>query len=75
MKPQKIRITPDMIINDMGIERVENLFCEFDNDGDPLYGVEGQIPQIHHRSAQPVPHRLAQPHSHTLHGRRHRQLW
>ncbi len=49
MKPQKIRITPEMIINDMGIERVENLFCEFDNDGDPLYGIEGQIPQIHHR--------------------------
>ena len=48
-KPQKIRITPEMIINDMGIERVSNFFCEFDNDGDPLYGVEGQIPQVHPR--------------------------
>ena len=49
MKPQKIRITPDMIINDMGLERVENFFCEFDTDGDPLYGVEPQIPQVHPR--------------------------
>ena len=48
-KPEKIRITPEMIINDMGIEKVSNFFCEFDNDGDPLYGVEGQIPQVHPR--------------------------
>ena len=48
-KPQKIRITPDMIINDFGVERVENFFCEFDNDGDPLYGIEGAAPQIHQR--------------------------
>ena len=48
-KPQKIRITPEMIINDMGIEKVSNFFCEFDTDGDPLYGVEGQIPQVHPR--------------------------
>lgn len=48
-KPQKIRITPEMIINDMGIERVSNFFCEFDTDGDPLYGVEGQKPQVHPR--------------------------
>ena len=47
MKPQKIRVTPDMLINDMGIERIENFFCEFDNDGDPLYGIEGQKPQVH----------------------------
>lgn len=49
MKPQKIRVTPEMLINDMGIERIENFFCEFENDGDPLYGVEGQIPQVHPR--------------------------
>ncbi len=48
-KPEKIRITPDMIINDFGVERVENFFCEFDNDGDPLYGVIGAEPQIHQR--------------------------
>ncbi len=46
---QKIRITPEMIINDMGIERVSNFFCEFDNDGDPLYGTPGAIPQVHPR--------------------------
>ena len=49
MKPQKIRVTPDMLINDMGIERIENFFCEFENDGDPLYGIEGQKPQVHPR--------------------------
>ena len=49
MKPEKIRITPDMLINDFGVEKIENYFCEFDNDGDPLYGVEGAIPQIHQR--------------------------
>ena len=48
-KPQKIRITPEMIINDMGIEKVSNFFCEFDTDGDPLYGVEGAAPQVHPR--------------------------
>lgn len=48
-KPQKIRITPEMILNDMGIEKVSNFFCEFDTDGDPLYGVEPQIPQVHPR--------------------------
>ncbi len=48
-KPQKIRVTPEMILNDMGIERVSNFFCEFDTDGDPLYGVEGAIPQVHPR--------------------------
>ena len=48
-KPQKIRITPEMILNDMGIEKVSNFFCEFDTDGDPLYGVEGQRPQVHPR--------------------------
>ena len=47
--PQKIRVTEDMIINDMGIERVSNFFCEFDNDGDPLYGVIGESPKIHRR--------------------------
>ncbi|MBQ7226672.1 MAG: hypothetical protein IJX02_08760 [Clostridia bacterium] len=49
MKPEKIRITPDMLINDFGVEKIENYFCEFDNDGDPLYGVEGAVPQIHQR--------------------------
>ncbi|MBQ8145859.1 MAG: hypothetical protein IJ039_03675 [Clostridia bacterium] len=49
MKPEKIRVTPDMLINDFGVERIENYFCEFDNDGDPLYGVEGAAPQIHQR--------------------------
>ena len=49
MKPEKIRVTPDMLINDFGVERIENYFCEFDNDGDPLYGVEGAVPQIHQR--------------------------
>jgi len=49
MNPQKIRVTPDMIINDTGLERVENFFCEFDNDGDPLNGIEPQIPQVHPR--------------------------
>lgn len=49
MKPQKIRITPDMIINDMGIERVENFFNEFDIVGDPLYGIEGEKPVVHPR--------------------------
>ena len=48
-KPQKLRITPEMIINDMGIENVSNFFCEFDTDGDPLYGIEGQKPQVHPR--------------------------
>lgn len=48
-KPEKIRITPDMIINDMGIENVANFFCEFDTDGDPLYGVEGETPKVHPR--------------------------
>ena len=48
-KPEKIRITPDMIINDMGLENVANFFCEFDTDGDPLYGVEGEIPKVHPR--------------------------
>ena len=48
-RPEKIRITPDMLINDFGVEKIENYFCEFDNDGDPLYGVEGAIPQIHQR--------------------------
>ena len=48
-KTQKIRVTPDMLINDMGIEKIENFFCEFDNDGDPLYGVPGAIPQVHPR--------------------------
>ncbi|MBR7100887.1 MAG: hypothetical protein IKC74_01220 [Clostridia bacterium] len=47
--PQKIRITPEMIINDMGIEKVSNFFCEFENDGDPLYGVIGESPKIHRR--------------------------
>ena len=49
MKPEKIRITPDMLINDFGVERIENYFCEFDTDGDPLYGVEGEVPKIHQR--------------------------
>ena len=49
MKAQKIRVTPEMLINDMGIERIENFFNEFDTDGDPLYGVEPQIPQTHPR--------------------------
>jgi len=48
-KSQKIRITPEMIINDMGIEKVSNFFCEFDNDGDPLYGKIGKNPEIHPR--------------------------
>ena len=48
-KPQKIRVTPDMIINDMGLEKVSNFFCEFDTDGDPLYGIEPQIPKVHPR--------------------------
>ena len=48
-KTQKIRVTPDMLINDMGIEKIENFFNEFDNDGDPLYGIEGAIPQVHPR--------------------------
>ena len=48
-RPEKIRITPDMLINDFGVEKIENYFCEFDNDGDPLYGVEGAVPQIHQR--------------------------
>ena len=47
--PHKIRVTEDMIINDMGIERVSNFFCEFDNDGDPLYGVIGESPKVHRR--------------------------
>ena len=49
MKPIKIKVTPDMLINDMGLEKIENFFCEFDTDGDPLYGVEGAIPQVHPR--------------------------
>ena len=48
-KPHKIRVTENMIINDMGIERVSNFFCEFDNDGDPLYGEIGAKPQVHRR--------------------------
>ena len=48
-KPHKIRVTENMIINDMGIERVSNFFCEFDNDGDPLYGEIGANPQVHRR--------------------------
>ncbi|MBO5287210.1 MAG: hypothetical protein J6B34_03715 [Clostridia bacterium] len=48
-KPEKIRITPEMLINDFGVEKIENFFCEFDNDGDPLYGTEGSIPQVHPR--------------------------
>ncbi len=47
--PHKIKVTEDMIINDMGIEKVSNFFCEFENDGDPLYGVIGESPKVHRR--------------------------
>ena len=47
--PHKIRVTPDMIINDMGIERVSNFFCEFDKVGDPKNGVLGEAPAVHPR--------------------------
>ena len=43
MKPEKIRITKEMIINDMGLERPSLFFEEFDKVGDPLYGVEGGL--------------------------------
>lgn len=49
MKALKIRVTPQMIINDMGLERPANFFAEFDKVGDPLYGIEGEAPQIHSR--------------------------
>ena len=49
MKPEKIKITNDMIINDMGLERPYLFFEEFDKVGDPLHGVEGELPQIHPR--------------------------
>ena len=49
MKALKIRVTPQMIINDMGLERPSNFFAEFDKVGDPLYGIEGEAPQIHSR--------------------------
>jgi len=47
---QKIRITPEMIINDMGLERPENFFCEFDTVGDPSNGIEGEAPKVHPRN-------------------------
>ena len=46
---QKIRVTPEMIINDMGLEYPQNFFCEFDTEGDPLNGIEGEAPKIHPR--------------------------
>ncbi|MBR7100886.1 MAG: hypothetical protein IKC74_01215 [Clostridia bacterium] len=46
---QKIRVTPEMIINDMGLEYPQNFFCEFDTEGDPLNGIEGEVPKIHPR--------------------------
>jgi len=49
MTPQKIKILPDMIINDMGLERPANFFCEFDKVGDPKNGVLGETPTVHPR--------------------------
>ncbi|MBQ8393682.1 MAG: hypothetical protein IJX51_07950 [Clostridia bacterium] len=48
-KIQKIKITPEMIINDMGLECPANFFCEFDLVGDPLHGIEGEAPKVHPR--------------------------
>ena len=45
---EKIRITPDMIVNDMGIERPQNFFCEFDTIGDPKAG-NATAPTVHPR--------------------------
>lgn len=47
--PKKLRITPDMIINDFGVENVANFFCDFDTDGDPLNGEAGEAPKTHPR--------------------------
>jgi hypothetical protein len=49
MTPQKIKILPDMIINDMGLECPANFFCEFDKVGDPKNGVLGEAPAVHPR--------------------------
>ena len=45
---EKIRITPDMIVNDMGLERPQNFFCEVDSVGDPKAG-GATAPTVHPR--------------------------
>ena len=45
---EKIRITPDLIVNEMGLERPQNFFCEVDTVGDPKSG-EATAPTVHPR--------------------------